>query len=111
MGARGRKSRAELSIVSGGKPQAPAVVKPPRKLGEHGAALWKSITVEYHIDSAGVVEQLAQACQALDRAEACAAQIAKDGVMFEDRDHPLIKHELAARAFVNRTLQRLGLES
>jgi hypothetical protein len=25
------------------------------------------------------------------------------------RDHPLLKHELAARSFVVRTLQRLGL--
>jgi hypothetical protein len=26
------------------------------------------------------------------------------------KEHPLLKHELAARAFVCRTLQRLGLD-
>ena len=58
---------------------------------------------------------LAQACAALDRSEECAAAIARDGVTMRlkaglSKDHPLLKHELAARAFVVRTLGRLGLD-
>ena len=56
---------------------------------------------------------LAQACAGLDRAEALRAQIDADGdvirVRGNVREHPAIKLELAARAFVVRTLARLGL--
>lgn len=112
MGARGRKSQAELSVVPQAvPPAAPVVLAAPRPLGEHGAALWARIVTEFAIEGAGTVEQLAQVCAALDRAEACAARIELDGIMVEEKEHPLIKHELGARAFVVRTLQRLGLEA
>ena len=56
---------------------------------------------------------LAQACAGLDRAEALRAQIDADGEVIRGRDglkdHPALKHELASRAFVVRTLARLGL--
>ena len=69
---------------------------------------------EYEIDDAGGLEMLASACQALDRAERCREAIDDEGEMIRTkaagpRDHPLLKHELAARSFVVRTLQRLGL--
>jgi len=57
---------------------------------------------------------LAQACSALDRAEECAGHIASDGVVIRGKtglkEHPLLKHEIAARSFVVRTLSRLGLD-
>ena len=66
------------------------------------------------IQDVGGVEMLAQACAMLDAAEDYAGHIAQDGpvIRVNDtiKDHPLIKHELAARAFVVRTLQRLGLD-
>jgi hypothetical protein len=56
---------------------------------------------------------LALACQALDRAEALRREIERDGAVLRVRgtvkDHPALKHELANRAFVVRTLARLGL--
>jgi hypothetical protein len=62
---------------------------------------------------AGGIEMLAQACQALDRAEALREEIDQDGAVIRVRgtirDHPALKHELANRAFVVRTLARLGL--
>jgi hypothetical protein len=92
----------------------PAEPKSPRKLGVDGARLWASIHEAYAIDDAGGLELLLSACQALDRAEACRAAVDKDGEMITGpngaRDHPLLKHELASRAFVVRTLQRLGLD-
>jgi hypothetical protein len=50
---------------------------------------------------------------AADRAEALAAVIDQDGerIMTKTgpKDHPCLKHELAARAFVVKTLQKLGI--
>ena len=65
------------------------------------------------IEDYGGIEMLAQACQALDRAEALRREIERDGEVLRLRgtikDHPALKHELANRAFVVRTLARLGL--
>jgi hypothetical protein len=88
-------------------------IQPPRPLGAHGMKLWQRVLAEYQIDDVGGIELLAQACQSLDRAEALAARIAQDGeviyVKAGPRAHPAIKDELACRAFICRTLQRLGL--
>jgi hypothetical protein len=87
--------------------------KPPRPLGKEGAGLWNRVMTAYHIDDAGGIELLAQACAAADRAESLRAQIDEEGELLHTRtgprDHPLLKHEISARAFVCRTLCRLGL--
>jgi hypothetical protein len=92
----------------------PQLLKPSRSLGKHGKALWDSVTAEYGIEDSGGIEMLTQACQSLDRAEELAAAIKRDGPIIRHKglikDHPAIKHELAARSFVVRTLQRLGLD-
>lgn len=92
----------------------PQMLKPSRPIGKHGKQLWNSVTEEYGIEDAGGVEMLTLACQALDRAEDLAAAIKRDGTVIRSkgiiRDHPALKHELAARSFVVRTLQRLGLD-
>jgi hypothetical protein len=76
--------------------------------------LWNDVMSEYLIEDRGGCELLAQACVALDRAEALAEAIAHDGPMVRTesgfKDNPLLKHELANRAFVVRTLSRLGLD-
>jgi hypothetical protein len=89
--------------------------KPARKLGPHGSALWASIHVQYCIEDAGGLETMTLIAQELDRAESCRAKIDKDGELIElpgggTKEHPLLKRELAARAFVVRGLQRLGLD-
>ena len=57
---------------------------------------------------------LQQICEAADRVQELAAIIARDGPVVGTKhgpkDHPLLKHELAARSFVVRSLQRLGLD-
>jgi hypothetical protein len=88
---------------------------PPRKLGAHGGALWRAVMSEYQIEDSAGLTMLAQACIVLDRAEQCRKQIERDGVVIRARsgparDHPALKHELASRAFVVRTLARLGLD-
>jgi hypothetical protein len=86
---------------------------PPRPLGAHGMALWRSVTGEYRIEDAAGIEFLTQACQAADRVEALAEQITADGEIIRTRGgaraHPGLKDEVALRAFVVRTLERLGL--
>jgi hypothetical protein len=77
-------------------------------------SLWTDITAAYELNDRASSEALFQACCAADRAAACRVQIDQDGEVIKGkggvRDHPLLKHELAARAFVVRTLGRLGLD-
>jgi hypothetical protein len=87
--------------------------QPPRTLRDPGLSLWNRIMSEYRIEDCGGLEMLTQACQALDRAEALHGEIERDGEVLRVgdaiKDHPALKHELANRAFVVRTLVRLGL--
>ena len=87
---------------------------PPRKLGQHGLALWNAVTSEYQIDDRGGVEILTQICAASDRVEALAAQINEDGETIRShtgflKAHPCLREELALRAFICRGLERLGV--
>ena len=87
---------------------------PPRKLGKNGLELWVGVKSQYEIDDTGGLAMLLLACEALDRAEACRLQIDRDGLIIRSkagpRDNPLLKHELNSRAFVVRTIARLGLD-
>jgi hypothetical protein len=87
---------------------------PPATLAKPGASLWRSIMTEYDIRDAGGLEILRQACEAADRVREFARVIERDGPMVRTKagpkDHPLLKHELMARSFVVRSLQRLGLD-
>jgi hypothetical protein len=87
---------------------------PPRDLGQHGRKLWDEVQIAYGITDRGGIELLAQACAALDRAEGLAEAIASDGAIIYTRTgvpktHPGCKDELNCRAFIVRTLERLGL--
>ena len=100
-----------FSVVSALPAQVP---EPPRPLGPHGRQLWDRTQLEYRILDVGGIELLAQACAAEDTAESLAAAIARDGHVIYSRagvprTHPAVKDELACRAFVDRTLERLGI--
>jgi hypothetical protein len=86
---------------------------PPRKLGPAGESLWNRVQNDYRIDDVGGVELLMQACLAQDRADELAAIIDADGARVMTKNgpkaHPCLRDELAARAFICRTLQRLGI--
>src|SRR5262245_54149155 len=87
---------------------------PPSDFGQAGRDLWANIHGDYNIDDAGGIEMLKQACLAADRAARCREQINQDGEIIQTRaggakEHPLLRAELAAMAFIVRTLQRLGL--
>ena len=86
---------------------------PPRKLGDHGTALWNAIQWAYTIDDVAGIELLAHACEAADRVGALAERIDRDGEVIEGptgpRPHPALSAELAGRHFIARSFERLGL--
>jgi hypothetical protein len=107
-----RKPSTKLTVI--GDAPTRTGPPPPANLGSVGTSLWQDIVAAYQFDDRAAYETLAQACMAADRAESCRRHIDEDGEVIRGRgsvrDHPLIKHELAARAFVVRTLARLGLD-
>jgi hypothetical protein len=117
MGARGRKSKAQLMIIQSESPTLAAATRsssalpPPADLGIAGKKLWKDITREFTLESSAEVQQFYEACCMEDRAVKLRKHIDKEGEMVEIRgalrDHPCLKHELGARAFVTRTLANL----
>jgi P27 family predicted phage terminase small subunit len=88
-------------------------ISPPRPLGPHGKALWDRVQREYQITDTGGIEILAQICAAEDRVEALHEQIDADGAIIRTRNgfkaNPLLRDETALRAFIVRTIERLGL--
>jgi hypothetical protein len=90
---------------------------PPRKLGANGLVLWRNVQHGYVIEDAAGVEMLLQCCEAADTCAALQAEIERDGTIIRTgrrgppRDHPGLKHLLGARAFIVRTLQKLGLDA
>jgi hypothetical protein len=104
------KKNPTLTIV---KSPSSATDHPPT-LGDAGRTLWIKILSAHDIQDAAGLAMLEQACIALDRAEMLRAEIERDGqvirVRGNVRDHPALKHELANRAFVVRTLTKLGLD-
>jgi hypothetical protein len=106
------KKSPPLTVVTADAP-APTANQPPRPLGHHGLKLWASICAEYQIEDPGGRELLCLACESLDRASSLREAIARDGEMIRSksgmRENPALKVELACRAFIVRTLVRLGL--
>jgi len=86
---------------------------PPATLGKAGATQWQSIMSEYKIEDSGGRAVLLQICAAADDLAECDVAIARDGAMISTktglREHPLCKQRLALRAFICRSVQRLGL--
>jgi hypothetical protein len=102
-----KKQKPKLALISPANPPAP-----PATLGETGSTLWEALQTEHRIFDCDGLEMLAQICSAADRAAECAAIIAREGLVVSTahgpKDHPLVKHELAARAFVVRSLAKLS---
>jgi hypothetical protein len=104
--------KSDLKVV---KPADSGNSAPPRTLDAPGLALWNRVLREYDVSDVAGRELLTLACQSLDRAEALREAIDRDGEMLMlrtggMREHPGIKPELANRAFVVKTLSKLGLD-
>lgn len=106
-------AKPHLTVAASGGAEVSSGNTPPRPLGQHGVALWQAITSSYGIDDEGGRQLLAQTCEAVDRVESLRAEIDRDGQLISTRtgvrDHPLLRHELSGRAFITRSLARLGV--
>jgi hypothetical protein len=106
-------ARRSGSLTVVGMASAARAPTPPQKLGG-GMSLWLDVAAAYQFEDRVGQESLFQACAAADRASSLREAIARDGEVVMSRqgpkDHPLLKHELGARSFTVRTLQRLGLD-
>jgi hypothetical protein len=104
--------KPRLTVIDSSSKQNP--LAPPPALGEAGTRLWHSIHADYVIDDAGGLAMLTQICAAADRVAEYASTIARDGSTIRTKaglkDHPLLRHELAAQSFIVRSLHRLGLD-
>ena len=68
-----KKPKPPLKLI--GPDGASTWAEPPRNVGAHGRKLWDQVMREYDIQDAGGLEMLAQACQALDRAQPYARKL------------------------------------
>jgi hypothetical protein len=102
--------KPQLTVV---KP--PSTLQPARKLGKHGMKLWNVLHSKYVLTDAPMLEAIEQICAAVDRLEAIGEAIERDGEIVHTRngpkEHPGLRAEIALRAFVVRSLSRLGLEA
>jgi hypothetical protein len=108
-----KRQAPNLKVIAAAS--ASSGVSPPGKLGETGMSLWGDITASYEFGDRASYETLYQACAAADRAERLRDLIDEQGEVVKLKggllkDHPALKHEIACRAFVCRTLARLGLD-
>ena len=91
-----------------------SIASPPANLGPAGLRLWQSVLTDYDISDAGGLALLEQIAFSYERAERLRAEIDKDGEIVRARngsirERPGLRGELAARSFVARSLQRLGV--
>jgi hypothetical protein len=107
-----RSAISPLSVVTA--EAADPGPQPPGPLGQPERALWQSIQGEYNVVDSGGIEMLYQLCSARDRLAQLADEIAADGPVVRNRSgprsHPSLKEDIALRAFICRTLARLGLD-
>jgi len=87
----------------------------PDALGPDGQSLWRRIMGEFTIDDAAGREVLAQCCHAADLAVRLRQLVDRDGAVIRVKsgvkENPAARLELAARAFICRTLGKLGVLS
>jgi hypothetical protein len=86
----------------------------PASLGKAGAELWRSINHDYIVEDSAGREMLLRICQTADTIAEYDEEIGRDGVTIRVkgsvREHPLLKHRLAAQSFLVRSLHRLNLD-
>jgi hypothetical protein len=87
----------------------------PDSLGPDGQSLWRRILAEFQIEDAAGREVLAQCCHAADLAVRLRQLVDEDGAVVRTKsglkENPAARLELTARAFICRTLGKLGVLS
>ncbi|MET4478830.1 hypothetical protein [Bradyrhizobium sp. F1.13.3] len=92
----------------------PNPLAPPASLNEAGRKLWEAIHRDYVIEDSGGHQMLLRICEAADSLATYDQQIGRDGPTIRTaaglKEHPLLKHQLATRSFIVRSLLRLNLD-
>lgn len=100
-----------LTVVDQPKPDRLA---PPASLGEAGRKFWEDINRDYVIEESAGRQTVLRICQTVDTLASYDEQIERDGPTIRIaaglKEHPLLKHQLAARSFIVRSLHRLNLD-
>lgn len=86
----------------------------PSHLGQHGAALWRSVVRDFVVDTEPQLVHLSVAAEALDRLEQCREVIRVEGLVIDDKRvgkiaHPLLKVENGCRASFQAAMRALRL--
>ena len=94
----------------------PTAAEPSRPLGQAGRTMWDYFTRAYDFNDVAGSEIMCTICEARDTISRLEAEIATDGDVIRTRGghvkaHPAQRDLLANRAFIIRTLDRLGLNS
>src|SRR5262245_34401277 len=102
-----------LAIIANFTGNVPA---PPRPLKADGKGLWDRAHAEFILDDVQGLHLLQLACEQLDAVAEMQSQIDTEGLTIRTRtggyrDHPLLKHVLAGRAFTAKVLLRLGIDA
>jgi hypothetical protein len=88
-------------------------LEPPAGLGVAGTAFWRRVQAEYGISDIGGLALLEEICAAVDRVRSLTEQINADGPAIRSRgslrSHPCLQAEIQNRAFIARSLERLGI--
>ena len=106
------KTSPALTVIDAASKPNP--LAPPASLGKAGAELWGSINRDYVIEDSAGCQMLLRICETADTLASYDEQIERDGPTIRTgsglREHPLLKHQLAARSFIVRSLHRLNLD-
>jgi phage terminase small subunit len=83
--------------------------KPPDHLSDEMQKLWRKLVSDYDF-SVEHLHILRVTCEAFDRTQAARRQIAADGMILDDKRHPLIGVEAKSTELFLRGLRDLQLE-
>jgi hypothetical protein len=107
-----RKPPASLKLIDAASKPDP--LAPPASLREPGRRLWQDLHRDFVLEDSGAHTMLLEICSAMDNIAEYDEEIGRDGVTIRVkgsvREHPLLKHRLAAQSFVVRSLHRLNLD-
>jgi hypothetical protein len=105
-----------LTLIGSDQPGSrPDPSTPPAGLKEAGRDLWARVHKDFVVEGANGLETLFQVCSAADRAHECGEVISREGAAVRIKgggvkEHPLLRCELQTRAFIVRTLARMGFD-
>ena len=92
----------------------PDPLAPPASLGKAGAELWRSIITTTSSKTAPVTKCCCGSVRPPTLSPSMTNRSSRDGVTIRAkgsvREHPLLKHRLAAQSFIVRSLHRLNLD-